>query len=716
VRKETLDMLDDFSFAPEPERVAAATEAPWQILIADDEEEVHAVTKVALADVVFKGRSLAFLHAHSASSALQLLESNPDIAVILLDVVMEEDDSGLRLVREIRERLGNRRLRIVLRTGQPGQAPERNVVIEHDINDYKSKTELTRQKLLTCVISALRSFDDIVSLEKSLHGMEHIVNAAGSLLQSFSERTFADEILTQVNLLVGRSANGLVARRIKGSEEIRVVTALGEYLQPGAAVLATVEQALTEKRNIYGEGNICLYIHPLKGSAEYGALIPSPQAPTDLERRLIEVLCTNISAGMANVQLYESLVELSRDLENQVIERTRDLSAAKETAEAANQAKSEFLAVMSHEIRTPMNGMLGMMQLASMEAANADQREYLETARYSAEALLTILNGILDFSKLESGSLEFESINFDLIKTVDSVVSLMSSRARDGGLWLKMDYPPTLPRFLTGDAGRLRQVLLNLISNGLKFTEKGGITLTIEILSQSDTRTSLRFTVIDTGIGIATASKERLFQSFFQADNSISRRFGGTGLGLSICKKIVELQGGKIGLDSTFGSGSRFWFILEFDRMPGLEQQASGQFSIAAQVLPSLDILLAEDNLINQKVAVTLLEKAGHRVRLANNGLEAVEAVRNHFSGLVLMDMHMPEMDGLEATRMIRKLEGPASRIPIVALTAAGSLSDIQTCLDAGMDHFLVKPFRMERLQTVLSELAAARKWPEVTF
>ncbi len=559
-------MFDDFSFASENENSHDSSAPPWKILIADDEEEVHQVTEVALLDVVFKGRPLEFLHAYSALQARDVLTANPDIAIVLLDVVMEEDDAGLKLVRHIREQLHNRSVRIVLRTGQPGQAPERDVVVNYDINDYKSKTELTRQKLLTCVISALRSYDDIVALKN-----------------------------------------------------------------------------------------------------------------------------------------------LSCDLENQVMARTRDLSLAKDEAEAANRAKSEFLAVMSHEIRTPMNGMLGMMQLALTRASDVEQREYLETAQYSAEALLTILNGILDFSKLESDHLQFEATTFDPIKVVDSVIELMGSRTQGANLSLSVEYDANLPRALTGDAGRLRQVLLNLISNALKFTEQGGVTLKIERIPVSDMQIPLRFTVIDSGIGIAAEAQARLFQSFSQADNSISRRFGGTGLGLSICKKIVEMQGGSIGVESTLGEGSCFWFELTFSPALDLGKQPD---MIIVPTLPAsckLHILLAEDNEINQKVAVALLKKSGHTVQIAQNGHEAVLAVQQGVFDVILMDMHMPEMDGLAATRAIRCMPAPVCSLPIVALTAAGTLSDIQTCMDAGMNYFLVKPFRMERLDGILQELSGSK-------
>lgn len=700
-------MFEDFAFAPE-EETGNNMLPPWQILIVDDEEEIHEVTEIALMDLIFKGRSLTFLHAYSAVQAKEILAAHQDIAIVLLDVVMENDDAGLQLVHAIRDQLQNRRIRIVLRTGQPGQAPERDVVINYDINDYKSKTELTRQKLLTCVIAGLRAYDDIVALEKNRNGLIQVVQAADALLQSVSEQSFAAQVLLQINQLIGQATNGTVLRRLSGCAELTVVATLDAADQSlSFEEESSVELAMMAQVSRYADKHAYLYIKPLNGTGEYLISLTLQRTLSELDQKLIEVLCTNIAAGLANVQLYESLLNLTRDLESQVVERTRELSVAKDIAESANRAKSEFLAIMSHEIRTPMNGILGMMQLARNEASSDSQREHLETAHYSGEALLRILNDILDFSKLESGNLQFESVDFDLIKIAESTIKLMACGSGDNSVLLKADYPADFHAMLSGDAARLRQVLLNLIGNALKFTKQGQVVLKIEPLVSESDQLRVRFNVIDTGIGIEPEAQAHLFQSFSQADSSISRRFGGTGLGLSICKKIVDMQGGRIGFESTPGIGSRFWLELSFAlAKAGAARDVSATKREHTSRTARLHILLAEDNLINQKVAIALLEKAGHTVQLAQNGHEAVLAVQTAQFDVILMDMHMPEMDGLAATRAIRCLPAPTSTLPIIALTAAGTASDIQTCKDAGMNHFLVKPFRIEHLSKLLNNLS----------
>lgn len=713
------------------------SEGKWKVLIVDDEEEVHKLTRLVLNDVEFEGKGLEFLSAKSAEEAKGVLKEHSDIALLILDVVMETDNAGLELVHYTRKELKNNLVQIVLRTGQSGRMPEHEIIVEYGINDYKSKVELTNEKLFVSVISSLRAYkqsSSIVVLNRKL-----------------------EEELKQKN---------------QAQNEIK-------------------------KLNEELEGRVADRTRQLK---------------------------------MTNSELEEAIAKVQL-LANE--------------ANKANKAKSEFLANMSHEIRTPMNGVVGMTELILGTSLTTDQREYAQIINSSGRSLLSIINAILDYSKIEAGRLEIKERDFNLRNLTEDVFDLLSVQAYEKRLECVTSIKEGVPEDLIGDPDRLRQILINLVGNAIKFTEKGEVALNVFCESETENEVTVRFEVSDTGIGIPEDKRELIFQSFSQVDLSLSRKYEGTGLGLAISSQLAELMGGKCGVGSELGAGSVFWFsavLKKQENPPGhgfvirkefrnrkilvavqndslrkavvemlavfdalCTEATSGQeafdlietayrvgepFSVAVVDLElsdfhemllksqmkgyggkdllryigikpgdiinrrnelektsidayvtrpvkiskllecfslffgegnksgemtdgvaaqdnndgspykSWNILIVEDNLVNQKVALKFIEKIGHRADVASNGEESLDALKKVDYDLVLMDVQMPGMDGLEATKLIRSNEITIinNEIPIIAMTAHAMKEDMEQCLAVGMNGYVSKPVSQKRL------------------
>lgn len=400
-----------------------------------------------------------------------------------------------------------------------------------------------------------------------------------------------------------------------------------------------------------------------------------------------------------------------RQLRNRAKEtaRTRELELAKIAAEAASLAKSQFLANMSHEIRTPMHGVLGMGRLALASGTLQECREHVETLCGVAEGLLHVINDILDFSKIEAGKMTLEHMPFSLPRLLEQVCKLIAPQAAAKGLELQCVLAEGVPTVVVCDSARLRQILVNLLGNAVKFTSQGSVRLEVSQAVSTDQRGSLHFRVCDTGIGIPKEQQETIFEAFGQADSSVTRRFGGTGLGLTICSQLVELMGGRIWVESSPGVGS----IFQFTCVVGIESlECLTECAVETEDEPhDLHILLVEDNPVNQKVALAMLNKHGHKVTLACTGLEAVEFWKSAEFDVILTDNQMPRMGGLEAVRCIREGEAASGRrrTPVVALSASAMIGDRERFLLAGMDAFLAKPFSAPELYSVLRQVTSAQ-------
>lgn len=581
---------DEPLFGPEDDEPGEAAVArpvePWPVLVVDDDTQVHAMTEVLLRDFEFEGRPFEVVSALSAAAARIVIRTRPDIPVALLDVVMETEDAGLRLVRHIREDLGNRRMRIILRTGQPGQAPERDVVVAYDINDYKSKSELTAQRLYTALVSALRAWRDIVTIERHRHGLERILAASAPLYELRSMRALVEALVDQLSRIVDNRGGAVLACRMvdrgDGKSRATLVAGSGRFAplasQPAATALppdlaGAIVEAFETQKSVYGVERCVLVFRTREhGTTVFALERPEPYGEDD--HRLLELFCNRISIGFDNVCLYEDLIALNQSLERRVADRTSELEAnqaalvaAKERLERALEAEltareqqRQFVSMVSHEFRTPLAIIDSAAQMLSMRAERVDPDALarLRVVRSSVQRLTGLIDAHLTDERLQVGTLELERAPVDLAALLRMVVEPFRTAYPSCRFELALD---ELPAIVVADPHLLGILFSNLVNNAIKYSDGDA---SVSVRGRTDAKPGGRpvtvIEVADRGRGIPEEERAYLFDRFYRGTGS--RGIPGTGIGLHTVQQIVLLHGGSISVDSAIGHGSIFRISL----------------------------------------------------------------------------------------------------------------------------------------------------------
>ncbi len=395
------------------------------------------------------------------------------------------------------------------------------------------------------------------------------------------------------------------------------------------------------------------------------------------------------------------------ELKKRIVELENLLLQSEEKTEASNHLKSVFLSNISHEIRTPMNGIIGMYNVLKQTELTEEQCEYLDIINLSGHNLLAIIDDILDLSRIETGQLSLEKKEFLLTDEIKYIYKLLDIKAKGKGIRLVTSIDKRIPDELFGDYIRLKQIIINLSNNAIKYTKEGSVTIQLDLISSKSNSCKIKFSIIDTGIGISEENKMKLFKAFSQIDSSTTRKYGGTGLGLAIAKNLCALMNGEIGVESEVGKGSIFWFTAEIDFSKNLISNLKQKANVLTEKQRPLNILLVEDNLLNQKFAVATLKKEGHSIKIAENGKIAVDLFKQNNYDLILMDIQMPVMDGIDATISIREYEKKYNKkfVKIVAITAYVVENDRNLCIDSGMNEYIAKPYKPKELVSIICDL-----------